>query len=130
MIEFLFAVTLGVGSVVLATISLGELASEDKKEEYKLSIPTEKVEALGTTTTHTIGEKDGSKHTYSINLIRKGNEKHNELVIGDKAKPLLEAVYFFKSDDGNSYEGRTKDPLVKEIADLIISYEPAKIDKI
>ncbi len=28
MIEFLFAITLGVGSVVLATISLGELADD------------------------------------------------------------------------------------------------------
>lgn len=129
MIEYLFAVTLAVGSVVLATISLGELASVDKKKEYKLSIPVEKAEALGTTT-HTIKDEDGSEHTYLINLTKKDDEKHNELMIGDKGKPVLDAAYLFKSDDGTSYEGRTNDFNVKKIADLIISYEPAKIDKI
>ncbi len=129
MIEYLFAVTLAVGSVVLATISLGELASVDKKKEYELSIPVKKVEAVGTTT-HMIKDEDGSKHTYSIHLIEKDNRKFNKLVIGDKDKPVLDAVYLFKSDDGSSYEGRTKDFNVKKIADLIISYEPAKIDKI
>ena len=37
MIEFLFAIALGVGSVVLATISLGELVSNNNK--YNIHIP-------------------------------------------------------------------------------------------
>lgn len=43
MIEFLFAVALGVGSVVLATISIGELVEGSKKEEHEIIIPADNV---------------------------------------------------------------------------------------
>ena len=46
MIEFLFAVALGVGSVVLTTISIGNLVDKKEEKGYDISISTYNIDEL------------------------------------------------------------------------------------
>ena len=83
MIEYLFAVTLAVGSVILATISIGELV-EKKEEEIKapiMEIPAEVIDRLMKYHGN-IGIKDG----YSISCMERSGSIN---IGGDNIKYII-----------------------------------------
>ncbi|MBW6461809.1 MAG: hypothetical protein K0B07_02075 [DPANN group archaeon] len=121
MIEFLFAVMLGVGSVVLATISVGNLVHQgEKKEIYDISISLYKINGIEST-----GQElnvDGKIHNYTVSKI--GN---NKLLVGEGNTPLNEATVLKRI--GDQYVGHTKDPNIVELLNhLNTTDKPTKKD--
>ena len=105
MIEYLFATTLAVGSVVLATISLGELTGQHNDErEYNISISAKDLDGRR-------GTLD-PKHKYSktgpstVIIYISGTKISNEGAIEGVTKVELQ-------DDG-TYEGNTEDKVLGE----------------
>ncbi len=119
MIEFLFAIVLGMGSVVLATISIGNLV--DKKEEvYDISISTHKIDELKSNESNTQNlDINGETHTYTISKI--GN---NKLLIGESDKSMADAIFLTRI--GDQYVGHTDDPNINKIVDKFNAYETKK----
>ncbi|NOQ56033.1 MAG: hypothetical protein GQ477_04480 [Nanohaloarchaea archaeon] len=122
MIEFLFAIALGVGSVVLATISLGELVEGSKKGKYEISIGLYKVEGLNRYNKTQELKIDGKVHKYSVSQL-----SPDKLIIGDYEKPMSESTALRRI--GDDFVGYTDDSNIEKIAEIINNTETKKIDE-
>ena len=134
MIEFLFAVTLGVGSVVLATISLGELVHHTNSQKEIKDIPVDYVFNLITanpgdiyvndTTIHNAGlfksiDTSTGKIGYQIKSQnnREGLPETDIIIFMNKTTNT--SAEFRRDNNESAYIGKTDDPAIIEAIEAL-----------
>ena len=136
MIEFLFAIALGVGSVVLATISIGNLV--DRSNNHIIEIPADHVFNLITAENKDIYVND--KYIHNSGLFKSIDTDYGNIGYQTKSqnnkdgtqgtdfimlmnKETNQSAEFRREINQTAYKGQSDDPAIIEAIEMLRQYD-------